>query len=177
MNILNLEHISKLFGDKMIFDDASFGVQEGDKVGIIGINGTGKSTLLRMIAGEEEPDGGQIVRQNGLKIAYLSQSPVFEPEDTVLTYASDGKEDAWIVQSNLTRLGIMDFQAKMKTLSGGQRRRAALAKVLAEDFDLLLLDDTFGSWPAALSSRRATLRQGSCFAPAGLRRTRKRFRA
>lgn len=141
MNILNLEHISKLFGDKMIFDDASFGVQEGDKVGIIGINGTGKSTLLRMIAGEEEPDGGQIVRQNGLKIAYLSQSPVFEPEDTVLTYASDGKEDAWIVQSNLTRLGIMDFQAKMKTLSGGQRRRAALAKVLAEDFDLLLLDE------------------------------------
>ena len=80
MNILNLEHISKLFGDKMIFDDASFGVQEGDKIGIIGINGTGKSTLLRMIAGEEEPDGGQIVRQNGLKIAYLSQSPVFEPD-------------------------------------------------------------------------------------------------
>ena len=66
MNIINIEHISKLFGDKLIFDDASFGLQEGDKVGIVGINGTGKSTLLRIVAGDETPDSGQIIRQNNL---------------------------------------------------------------------------------------------------------------
>ena len=69
MNIINIEHISKIFGEKVIFEDASFGIQQGDKIGIVGINGTGKSTVLRMIAGEEEPDQGQIIRQNGLKIA------------------------------------------------------------------------------------------------------------
>ena len=77
MNIINIEHISKIFGEKVIFEDASFGIQQGDKIGIVGINGTGKSTLLRMIAGEEEPDQGQIIRQNGLKIAYLPQNPHF----------------------------------------------------------------------------------------------------
>ena len=65
MNILNIEHVSKVFGEKTIFDDVSFGIQEGDKIGIIGINGTGKTTLLRMIAGVEEPDSGQIIKQNG----------------------------------------------------------------------------------------------------------------
>ena len=75
MNIINIEHISKIFGEKVIFEDASFGIQQGDKIGIVGINGTGKSTVLRMIAGEEEPDQGQIIRQNGLKIAYLPQNP------------------------------------------------------------------------------------------------------
>ena len=77
MNIINIEHISKVFGGKTIFEDASYGVQEGDKVGIIGINGTGKTTLLRLVAGLETPDEGQIVRQNGLKIAYVPQNPVF----------------------------------------------------------------------------------------------------
>ena len=74
MNILNIEHISKIYGEKTIFEDASFGIHEGDKIGIIGINGTGKTTLLRMVAGIEEPDVGQIVRQNGLRIAYLPQN-------------------------------------------------------------------------------------------------------
>lgn len=73
MNILNIEHVSKIFGEKTIFDDVSFGIQEGDKIGIIGINGTGKTTLLRMIAGVEEPDSGQIIKQNGIRLAYLSQ--------------------------------------------------------------------------------------------------------
>ena len=77
MNIINIEHISKLFGDKLIFDDASYGLQEGDKVGIVGINGTGKSTLLRIVAGDETPDSGQIIRQNNLKMAYLPQTPEF----------------------------------------------------------------------------------------------------
>lgn len=75
MNILNIEHISKVFGEKTIFDDASLGIQESEKVGIVGINGMGKTTLLKMIAGEETPDSGQIVKQNGLKIAYLQQNP------------------------------------------------------------------------------------------------------
>ena len=93
MNIINIEHISKLFGDKLIFDDASFGLQEGDKVGIVGINGTGKSTLLRMAAGEETPDSGQIIRQNNLKMAYLPQTPEFPKDATVLSYALSGDEE------------------------------------------------------------------------------------
>ena len=77
MNIINIEHIGKVYGEKTIFADASFGVQQGDKIGIVGINGTGKSTLLKMIAGEETPDEGQIIRQNGLKIAWVPQNPIF----------------------------------------------------------------------------------------------------
>ena len=141
MNIINIEHISKLFGDKLIFDDASFGLQEGDKVGIVGINGTGKSTLLRMVAGEETPDSGQIIRQNNLKMAYLPQTPEFPKDATVLSYALSGDEEDWQVQSNLVQLGITEYDAKIDTLSGGQRRKVALAKVLASDFDVLILDE------------------------------------
>ena len=141
MNIINIEHISKLFGDKLIFDDASFGLQEGDKVGIVGINGTGKSTLLRMVAGEETPDSGQIIRQNNLKMAYLPQTPEFPKDATVLSYAISGDEEDWQVQSNLVQLGITEYDAKLDTLSGGQRRKVALAKVLASDFDVLILDE------------------------------------
>ena len=141
MNIINIEHISKLFGDKLIFDDASFGLQEGDKVGIVGINGTGKSTLLRMAAGEETPDSGQIIRQNNLKMAYLPQTPEFPKDATVLSYALSGDEEEWQVQSNLVQLGITEYDAKLDTLSGGQRRKVALAKVLASDFDVLILDE------------------------------------
>ena len=141
MNIINIEHISKLFGDKLIFDDASFGLQEGDKVGIVGINGTGKSTLLRMAAGEETPDSGQIIRQNNLKMAYLPQTPEFPKDATVLSYALSGDEEDWQVQSNLVQLGITEYDVKLDTLSGGQRRKVALAKVLASDFDVLILDE------------------------------------
>ena len=142
MNLLNIEHISKIYGEKIIFNDASFGVQEGDKIGIVGINGTGKTTLLRMIAGTETPDDGQIVRQNGMKIAHLTQNPVFPEGATVLSYAQSVAVDMeWKVQSNLNILGITDHSIKIEHLSGGQKRRVAMAKVLAEDFDLLLLDE------------------------------------
>ena len=142
MNIINIEHISKIFGEKVIFEDASFGIQQGDKIGIVGINGTGKSTLLRMIAGEEEPDEGQIIRQNGLKIAYLPQNPHFPKGATVSSYALNGNGDKdWLVQSNMTKLGIEVSQQEVENLSGGQRRKLALAKVLAGDFDVLLLDE------------------------------------
>ena len=140
MNILNIEQIHKIFGDKIIFDHVSQGVEEGDKIGIVGINGTGKTTLLRILAGEEDPDEGQIVYKSGLKLAWLPQNPVFDPESTVLSYAAkDGEK--WKVQSFLNRLGITDQDILMKNLSGGQQRRAALAKVLASDFDILLLDE------------------------------------
>ena len=142
MNIINIEHISKIFGEKVIFEDASFGIQQGDKIGIVGINGTGKSTVLRMIAGEEEPDQGQIIRQNGLKIAYLPQSPHFPKGATVASYVLSGNGDKdWLVQSNMTKLGIEVSEQEVENLSGGQRRKLALAKVLAGDFDVLLLDE------------------------------------
>ena len=142
MNIVNIENISKIYGEKVIFDETSFGIQQGDKIGIVGINGTGKTTLLRMVSGEEVPDSGQIVRQNGLKIAFVVQNPPYDPEETVNAYALSGNPDTdWKVQSYLNQLGIADGTQKMKELSGGQRRRAAMAKVLAGDFDLLLLDE------------------------------------
>lgn len=142
MNILNIEHISKIYGDKVIFEDASFGIHEGDKIGIIGINGTGKTTLLRMAAGIEEPDSGQIVRQNGLRIAYLPQNPEFPRDATVSSYAlGKSAETDWMVESNLTKLGIVQYDTPLAQLSGGQRRKVAMAKVLASDFDVLLLDE------------------------------------
>lgn len=146
MNILNIEHVSKVFGEKTIFDDVSFGIQEGDKIGIIGINGTGKTTLLRMIAGVEEPDSGQIIKQNGIRLAYLSQHPSFPEGATVLSYAFDGiAENDWAlkseVKSALNKLGITDHDMKMEHLSGGQKKKVALAKTLTSSFEILLLDE------------------------------------
>ena len=140
MNILNIEHISKIYGEKVIFEDASFGVQEGDKVGIIGINGTGKSTLLKMLAGEEVPETGQIIMQNNIRLAYLPQNPQFPENATIFSYIQDCEAE-WKVQSNLTQLGITEYEKHIAVLSGGQRRKVALAKILAQDFDILLLDE------------------------------------
>ena len=142
MNIINIEHISKIYGDKVLFEDASFGVHQGDKIGIIGINGTGKSTLLKMVAQAEEPDAGQIIRQNSLKIAYLPQNPEFPQNATVHSYAMEGNPDTdWLVQSNLNQLGITEDDTLLEHLSGGQRRKVAMAKILASEFDVLLLDE------------------------------------
>ena len=142
MNIINIEHISKVYGEKTVFDDASFGIQEGDKIGIVGINGTGKSTLLKMICGEEVPDSGQIVRQNGLRTAYVPQNPVFPEGADIRSYAIEGSEsESWKVESNLTELGITDYSAKISSLSGGQKRRVVLASTLAGQYDVLLLDE------------------------------------
>ena len=142
MNIINIEHIEKIFGDKVIFADASLGIQQGDKIGIIGINGTGKSTLLRIIAGEEEPDRGEVIRQNGLKILYLPQNPEFPREGTLASYVLKGDPQTdWQVESYLNILGITDLEAPFATLSGGQKRKAALTRALSQDFDVLLLDE------------------------------------
>ena len=91
MNVLNLEHISKIYGDKVIFDDISCGIHQGDKIGIIGINGTGKTTFLRILAGLEEADEGQVITQNGLGITYLPQHPQFPEGATILSYVTQGQ--------------------------------------------------------------------------------------
>ncbi|MGN0400378.1 MAG: ABC-F family ATP-binding cassette domain-containing protein [Blautia sp.] len=146
MNILNIEHVTKIFGDKKIFDDVSYGIQEKDKIGIIGLNGTGKTTMLNIIAGLEEPDEGQIIRQNGIRLAYLSQNPEFPENATVLSYVLDGIDPSdWMAQSEaksaLNQLGIMDHDQPVEQLSGGQKKKVALAKVLTGSFDILLLDE------------------------------------
>lgn len=142
MNIINIEHISKIYGEKIIYEDASFGIQQGDKIGIVGINGTGKSTLLKMIAGEETPDEGQIIRQNGLKIAYVPQNPAFPEDADIRSYAfAPGAGEEWQTESNLRELGITRFEEKISSLSGGQKRRVVLARILAQEFDVLLLDE------------------------------------
>lgn len=142
MNIINIEHIDKIFGDKVIFHDASLGIQQGDKIGIIGINGTGKSTLLKIIAGEEEPDTGEVIYQNGLKTLYLPQNPEFPGEGTLASYVLKGDPQTdWQVESYLNILGITDLEVPFDTLSGGQKRKAAMARALSQDFDVLLLDE------------------------------------
>ena len=146
MNIINIEHISKIFGGKVIFDDVSCGISEGEKIGVIGINGTGKTTLLRVLAGLEQPDEGQVITQNGIRIAYLQQNPAFPEEKTVLSYVTDGMWDMdWTLQSEaksmLNQLGILDHEQPLAELSGGQRRKAALVRTLVQDFDVLLLDE------------------------------------
>ena len=142
MNIINIEHIDKIFGDKVIFHDASLGIQQGDKIGIIGINGTGKSTLLKIIAGEEEPDTGEVIYQNGLKILYLPQNPEFPGEGTLESYALKGDPQIdWQVQSYLNILGLTDLDIPLSALSGGQKRKAAMARTLSQEFDVLLLDE------------------------------------
>lgn len=93
MNILNIEHISKTFGDKTIFDDVSLGVHQGDKIGVLGVNGTGKSTLLKIIAGQETADEGEVIFGRGIRTAFLPQNPEFPDGAKVLSYVTEGKHD------------------------------------------------------------------------------------
>lgn len=147
MSVINVEHISKLYGDKMILEDLSCSVDEGDKIGIIGINGTGKSTLLRIIAGEEEADEGKIIFSNGMTIGWMGQNPEFDEESSILKYVCEGKkiEDDYGYESDakamLTVLELENFDEKIKNFSGGQKKRAALCKVLLQKPDILILDE------------------------------------
>ena len=146
MNILNIEHISKIFGEKVIFDDVSYGIHEGDEIGIIGINGTGKTTLLKVIACLEEPDEGQVIRQNGLRITYLPQNPEFPKGANILDYVADGKwQKDWSTESEarnvLNKLGISDHEEEIEHLSGGQKKRVALARTLVNPADVLIMDE------------------------------------
>ena len=146
MNVLNLEHISKVYGDKVIFDDISCGIHQGDKIGIIGINGTGKTTFLKILAGLEEADEGQVITQNGLRITYLPQHPEFPKDATILSYVTQGQKDQnWNPETEahmiLNRLGIEDHEEEIEHLSCGQKKRVALAAVLANPTDVLILDE------------------------------------
>ncbi|NLY44957.1 MAG: ABC-F family ATP-binding cassette domain-containing protein [Tissierella sp.] len=178
MILLNIENISKSYTDRILIDDISFGIHEGDKIGLIGVNGTGKTTLLKLLANVEVPDSGRIIRSNNINIEYLPQNIDIDPDAKIIEQVFKGssenmkvlkkynqailnldtpKEDiiklsqemdainGWELESEaknvLTQLGINDFNEKMGNLSGGQRKRVALASALINPSDLLILDE------------------------------------
>jgi ABC transport system ATP-binding/permease protein len=183
MNIVSAESISKTHGLKLLFKDVSFGIEEGEKVGVIGANGSGKTTLLNIMSGNESADSGRVITANGKAITFLPQNPAFNPESSVLEAVLEAKNEtlklildyeksclaveasptdkaiesmtalahridelqAWGLESQckstLAKLGITDLAAKMHTLSGGQRKRVALAHALVVPSDLLILDE------------------------------------
>lgn len=178
MNIINVENITKSYTERKLFDKASFYLQEGEKVGVIGINGTGKSTLLKIIAGLEEPEEGNVTKANHVVVRYLPQNPIFDPEmsviDSVLTQCvqnfvgsttaekkNDGNhaeipmEEHWGLESDaksmMTRLGIFDFDQKTGELSGGQRKRLALVAALLVPCDVLILDEPTNHLDSAMA--------------------------
>lgn len=148
MNILTVDNITKAYGERKLFAGASFFLQEGEKAGIIGINGTGKSTLLKIIADLEEPDEGKVIRANHCMVRFLPQSPIFDNNDTVLeavlrdnrSQVNEGYIEA-DAKSMLTRLGVTDFDEPVRQLSGGQRKRLALVSVLLSPAEILVLDE------------------------------------
>lgn len=148
MNLINIEDLTKIYAERKLFDGASFSLQDGEKIGVIGINGTGKTTLLRMIMGEEETDEGTVTTANHVVMRYLPQHPEFEPEKSSLECVLEGNvtdENRWSVESDaramMMRLGIKDFMQPAGQLSGGQRKRLALISVLLSPADILLLDE------------------------------------
>ena len=149
-SFLQVENLTKSYGDRLLFEDVTFGVYEGDKIGIIAKNGTGKSTLLKLIAGKESPDSGNIIFRNGLRVGILEQTPVFGTNMTVMDYCLDvdhhiHEEDAqnYVDRTRqlLSQLDINDTEARIDTLSGGQAKRVALAKVILSEHDLIILDE------------------------------------
>ncbi len=147
MNILSLENITHSYTERKLFDETSFYLHEGEKVGVIGINGTGKSTLLKIMAGLEVPDEGEVIKASNLMIHYLPQNPQFNEDDTVLESVQNmvhhhANEDELIkAKSMMTRLGLTDFEQKTAELSGGQRKRLALVSVLITPCDILIMDE------------------------------------
>ncbi|GFI21327.1 energy-dependent translational throttle protein EttA [Lachnospiraceae bacterium] len=148
MNLINIENITKYYTDTPLFENASFTLDDTEKVGVIGINGTGKTTLLKMLIGVEEPDKGTITRANNIVIRYLPQNPKFDKDATVLEAVMEGnrtQENEWSIESDaktiLQRLGITEYTQKVSTLSGGQRKRIALANTLLSRAEILVLDE------------------------------------
>lgn len=148
MNLINIEKLTKSYTERKLFEDASFSLQEGEKVGVIGINGTGKTTLLRMIMGTEEAEEGNITVANHVVMRYLPQHPEFSPEKSSLECVLEGnvtEGNRWSIESDakamMTRLGIKDYSQPAGQLSGGQRKRLALISVLLSPADILLLDE------------------------------------
>ena len=143
MNILNVENISKTYGEKDLFKNVSLGINKGDKIGVIGVNGTGKSTFLKVIAGIEQPDSGKVVKGNGVYVTYLEQMPSFIEVDTVLSYCMRGKQHATEAEAKeiLNKLGVSDFDKPINELSGGLKKRVALCKAILEPSEVLILDE------------------------------------
>ena len=148
MNLLTIENLSKSFTDRLLFDNVSFGINEEDKVGVIGINGTGKSTLLKIIAGLEEPDSGTVTKGKKVRISYLPQTPEFDEKLSILQNVVRGQkaEEEYRnlegeARAMLTKLGILDADASPRYLSGGQKKRAALVRTLLTPADILVLDE------------------------------------
>lgn len=147
MILLSAQNISKTYMERKVLDNVSFFLNEGDKVGIIGINGTGKSTLLRILAGAEDSDSGEVIRTNGVRISYLPQIPEFDVHGTVIEQVmkhlpEDLKEaKEFEAKSILGKLGIEDITKDISTLSGGEKRRAGIAAALIQPSDVLLLDE------------------------------------
>ena len=145
--LLSAEHLSINFGSRQLLDDVSFYLNEGDKVGVIGINGTGKSTFLKVLSGVTEPDGGTVSRNPNVQISLLPQNPVMDEDATVLEQvflhfpAEFRALNEYEAKAMLNRLGITDFAQKVGTLSGGQRKRVALAAALIHPADVLILDE------------------------------------
>lgn len=147
-NMITIEHMSKVYTERKIFEDTDFSILEGEKVALIGINGTGKSTLLRIVAGLEEPDAGSIAKRRGMDVRFLPQNPDFDPEDTMIeaiVHDNEGHQHVWDLEAEakkfLGKLGETDFTKKIKFLSGGQKKRVALASTLLSTADLLILDE------------------------------------
>ena len=148
MNLINIENLTKVYTERKLFDGASFSMQDGEKIGVIGINGTGKTTLLRMIMGEEEPDEGTVATASHVVLRHLPQHPEFAPDKSSLECVLEGNvtdENRWSIESDakamMTRLGMKDFMQPAGQLSGGQRKRLALISVLLSPADILLLDE------------------------------------
>ena len=148
VNILNVEKITKGYGDRILLDKVTLGINQGDKIGVIGVNGTGKTTILKIIAGLETPDEGQVTKGSNVTVAYLPQNPEFEKDESIIAYVMKGKKDKndnYNIESEakkiLTQLGITDFDADISKLSGGQRKRIALARTLVAPADILVLDE------------------------------------
>lgn len=148
MNILNIENVTKVYGDKVLLQEVSLGINEGDKIGVIGVNGCGKSTFLKMIAGISTPDSGNIIKNNQASVAYLAQNTEFDPGDTILHYVTRDKVSSnpnWNIEAEaktiLRKLAIVDENAEIDPLSGGEKKRVALARTLLAPADILILDE------------------------------------
>ena len=158
MNILTAEHLKKSYTERLLFDDASFYLHEGEKVGILGINGTGKSTLLKILAGMEEPEEGNVVLANHVVLRYLPQHPNFKEGQTVLQAVLDvhkGDDTLYNLEADaktmMTKLGITDFDQPVEQLSGGQKKRLALVAALVAPADILVLDEPTNHLDHAMS--------------------------
>lgn len=147
MILLSAQNITKIYVERKILDNVSFFLNEGDKIGIIGVNGTGKSTLLKILAGREHYDSGDIAKTNGVRVGYLPQTPVFDSHISIIEQVfaglTENERDAkqYEAKTILTKLGITDFDRDISTMSGGEKRRVAIAGALVKPCDVLILDE------------------------------------